>query len=75
MRRILEPELMDDAEQARAYHEADFSVAHGERIGIFRRLFQGFEPEEVAAQLRAAGLTSLAVAPEGEIHLVVHGRA
>jgi SAM-dependent methyltransferase len=43
MQRIPEPELMDDAEQALAYHQADFSVPHGERVGIFRRLFPGLE--------------------------------
>lgn len=44
MQRVVEPELMDDAEQALAYHRADFSVPHGERVGIFRRVFPGFEP-------------------------------
>lgn len=45
MKRVLEPELMDDAAQALAYHQADFSVPHGERIGMFRRVFPGFEPD------------------------------
>lgn len=27
---------MDDLEQARAYHEADFSEPHGKRVGLFR---------------------------------------
>lgn len=34
---------MDDAAQALAYHQADFSAPHGERIGIFQRVFPGFE--------------------------------
>jgi len=41
MERILEPELMDDAEQALAYHNADFSASHGRRIEIFRETFPG----------------------------------
>lgn len=36
MQRILEPELMDDLEQARAYHNADFSESHGQRVNLFR---------------------------------------
>lgn len=36
MQRILEPELMDDEEQALAYHNADFSESHGQRVGLFR---------------------------------------
>jgi len=39
MRRIPEPELMDDPEQALAYAQADFSAAHGARIQMFRSLF------------------------------------
>lgn len=45
MERIPEPELMEDAAQALAYHEADFSVPHGERLNVFRRLFPGFLPD------------------------------
>jgi len=36
MQRILEPELMDDDEQALAYHNADFSESHGKRVHLFR---------------------------------------
>lgn len=42
---------MDDAEQALAYHRADFSAPHGERIGIFRRLLPGFEPDGAVLDL------------------------
>jgi SAM-dependent methyltransferase len=41
MERILEPELMDDAEQALAYHNADFNASHGRRVAIFRETFPG----------------------------------
>jgi SAM-dependent methyltransferase len=39
MKRVLEPELMDDPEQALAYAQADFSAAHGARVDIFRSLY------------------------------------
>ncbi len=51
MQRTPEPELMDDAAQALAYHQADFSVPHGERIDIFRRTFPGFEPDGAVLDL------------------------
>ncbi len=40
MKRTPEPELMDDAEQAKAYDEADFSAAHGKRVALFAERFQ-----------------------------------
>lgn len=43
MDRIVEPELMDDAEQALAYANADFSESHGRRVGLFREAFPGRE--------------------------------
>jgi len=39
MRRIKEPELMDDAEQARAYAEADFAEPHNSYVTLFARKF------------------------------------
>jgi SAM-dependent methyltransferase len=39
MQRIPEEELMVDPGQALAYHQADFSAAHGARIEMFRSLF------------------------------------
>jgi trans-aconitate methyltransferase len=39
VKRIPEPELMDDPEQALAYSQADFSAAHGARVDIFRSLY------------------------------------
>lgn len=45
MERIAEPELMDGAEQARAYAEADFSLPHQNFIKLFRQHFPGVEPE------------------------------
>lgn len=40
MKRIIEPELMDDAEQADAYDKADFSAAHGRRVELFIERFE-----------------------------------
>jgi SAM-dependent methyltransferase len=42
MDRVPEPELMDDAEQARAYAAADFSEPHEAFVAHFRRLFPAF---------------------------------
>ena len=39
MRRVPEPELMDDAEQARAYAEADFDEPHGHCIDLCLETF------------------------------------
>lgn len=41
MHRIPEPELMDDAAQARAYAEADFSEPHNHFVQLFREAFPG----------------------------------
>lgn len=40
MKRVLEPELMDDAAQAEAYDKADFSVSHSKRVELFIERFQ-----------------------------------
>jgi len=39
MKRIPEPELMDTAEQARAYAAADFSAAHQSYVTLFHQTF------------------------------------
>ena len=46
MQRIVEPEIMDDAEQAAAYDKADFSKSHSRRVELFKlsapsRVFNG----------------------------------
>jgi SAM-dependent methyltransferase len=51
MQRILEPELMDDPEQALAYSKADFSAAHGARVQIFRSLYPTFQLNGAALDL------------------------
>lgn len=44
MERIPEPELMDDAAQARAYAEADFEAPHSMFVEVFRERFPGLAP-------------------------------
>jgi SAM-dependent methyltransferase len=44
MERIPEPELMDEAHQARAYAEADFAVPHSRFVDLYRECFPGHEP-------------------------------
>lgn len=44
MERVAEPELMDEAAQARAYAEADFSAPHQRFIELFCARFPGLEP-------------------------------
>jgi SAM-dependent methyltransferase len=51
MKRVPEPELMDDPEQALAYTEADFSAAHGARVEIFRSLYPGLDVQGAALDL------------------------
>ncbi len=47
MKRIPEPELMDDPEQARAYARADFSEPHQAFVEHFRRRFPERRPQRV----------------------------
>lgn len=41
MQRIPEPELMDEAQQARAYAAADFEAPHNQFVELFRKRFPG----------------------------------
>ena len=41
MKRVLEPQLMEDDEQARAYAQADFEEAHNSFVERFRTIFRG----------------------------------
>ena len=52
MQRIPEPELMDDAAQARAYAEADFSEPHEHFVALFR---ESFPDEELAGTVLDLG--------------------
>jgi SAM-dependent methyltransferase len=47
MKRVPEPELMDDPEQAQAYAHADFSEPHQAFVEHFRRCLPDHEPRRV----------------------------
>lgn len=51
MERVAEPELMDEAAQARAYAEADFSVPHQRFIELFREQFPALAPQGAVLDL------------------------
>jgi ubiquinone/menaquinone biosynthesis C-methylase UbiE len=46
MKRVPEPELMDEPEQARAYAQADFSEPHQAFVERFRQCFSGHRPRQ-----------------------------
>lgn len=47
MQRVLEPELMDDEEQAKCYAEADFSDSNSRFIALFEEKFPDFQRGQV----------------------------
>jgi len=47
MKRVPEPDLMDDAEQARAYAAADFSEPHETFVKLFAARFPDFSGHEI----------------------------
>lgn len=51
MRRILEPELMEDQEQARAYAEADYDEAHQSYVRLFAERFPDVPDRAMALDL------------------------
>src|SRR2546422_1829110 len=51
MERVVEPELMTEAEQARAYSEANFEDAHGRYPILFREVFPDCPPTGHALDL------------------------
>jgi cyclopropane fatty-acyl-phospholipid synthase-like methyltransferase len=57
MERVTEPELMDEADQARAYSEADFSDSHQAVVSHFTQRFPDF------AALAGARVIDLACGP------------
>ena len=73
MKRILEPELMTDDEQARAYTEADFEDAHKGFVAHFERAFAGMAIGPLVLDLGCGpGDISIRVA-EAHPECVVHG--
>lgn len=51
MERVAEPELMDEAAQARAYAEADFSAPHDRFIELFREQLPSLKPQDCVLDL------------------------
>ena len=51
MKRTPEPELMEDAAQARAYAEADFSEPHGRLLEALRERLPGLPARGAALDL------------------------
>ena len=81
MQRTLEPELMEEQDQVKAYAEADFAIPHNEFIQLIQqrlgdRQFNGFAldlgPFSKGLGSRAKGLVGFGVdgAAEGELGLV-----
>lgn len=86
MNRIPEPELMDEAEQARAYSEADFAVAHERCVELCERfvgarglvgtvLDLGCGPCDVTVRLARRFPRALFHAVDGAESMLAHGRA
>ena len=86
MRRLPEPELMDDFEQAEAYAQADFSEAHNQILEQFMQVFPAYEPQGAVLEL-GCGSADIAVrfarlfaecqidALDGAEAMLVHARA
>ena len=73
MKRTLEPELMDDPEQALAYARADFEKENQGFVDRFREYFPEFTEDEVAAQLAEMNLSRLIIDVVDDRHWVVSG--
>jgi ubiquinone/menaquinone biosynthesis C-methylase UbiE len=87
MDRVLEPELMDEEEQARAYAEGDFAEAHDRHVGIFLRswpaeqgpirgpiLDLGCGPGDVTLRIARACPEAVIHGVDGSAAMLRHGR-
>ena len=84
MNRIVEPELMDGAEQAEAYAIADFAEVNAAFVRSFRTRFPSFErgtivdlgcgPADIAVRLARALLQVRVVAVDGSPTMLAHAR-
>lgn len=85
MQRIPEPELMETAEQAAAYANADFAAPHARFIELFREAFQdvavtgevldaGCGPGDIALRFARAFPQCRVVGVDGSAEMLRHGR-
>ena len=85
MERVTEPELMDDAEQARAYSEADFATPHQAVVSHFLDRFPDFDrgrvidlgcgPADVTSRLARALPHATFLGVDGAEAMIELGRA
>ena len=86
MKREPEPELMDEAEQARAYAEADFEAPHSRVIELFRVTFPSDEiagdvldlgcgPGDIAVRFARAHRRCRVIGLDGAMAMLQEGRA
>jgi SAM-dependent methyltransferase len=84
MERVVEPELMTDADQARAYAEADFAEPHEAAITRFVEQFPEFRsgrvldlacgPADVTVRFAHAYPETVLVGVDGSAAMLAHGR-
>lgn len=85
MQRQPEPELMDDAEQARAYAEADFDQPHSSFIEWFKQCFPGYAgtkvldlgcgPADITVRFARVYEHCLIDGIDGAVAMLQHGQA
>ena len=88
MERVTEPELMDEADQARAYSEADFTDSHQAVVTHFTERFPDFAslaaarvidlacgPADVTTRLARAFTNATFVGVDGATEMIKLGRA
>ena len=85
MQRIPEPELMDNADQARAYAEADFEQPHARFVELFRQEFPrndihgrvldlGCGPCDISCRMAGSYTACTIDAVDGSAAMLSHGR-
>jgi SAM-dependent methyltransferase len=73
VKRIPEPELMDEDEQARAYSEADFDEPHNRFVSLFQEIFGSDAPGRFALDLGCGPADVTVRFARAYSHYVVHG--
>ncbi len=73
MKRIPEPELMDEDEQARAYSDADFDEPHNRFVSLFQEIFGSDVPGRFVLDLGCGPADVTVRFAMAYPHCVVHG--